>query len=616
MTTTPERPARSRLRRTARQARRRALSRLFGLGSPITDYTVEKGIRVPMRDGVDLVADHYAPTDDTSVVGTLLARSPYGRGFPFSTLYGRLYAARGYHVVLQSVRGTPGSGGEFHPFVDEASDGADTVEWLRRQPWFTGRFATIGQSYLGVTQWALLTDPPPELAAAVVTAAPHDVRASMWSTGAFTLDDVLGWSDVVSHQEHSSRLRRMIWSAGARRRLARAMSGLPLGESSRALLDGSAAWFESWIEHREPDTTFWEPYHFGAALARVTTPVLLIGGWQDSFLSQTLEQYQTLRDRGVDVALTVGPWTHTQLTTTGARRVAHESLEWLDRHLAGDQPGPARNPVRVHINGDDWIELPSWPPASSSRLLYLSAGAALVDRLGGSALVELHLRPRRSDSCRRRAAGPRTPGRISRGQRVGSTRGCTELHVRAVAVGSLRCRPPHARIVARRQHPARRPRRADKRGRLAGTFTQRQRRISAPDRDGRTGCRSDRVPGGGAPLPGGVENSAARRRRRPSAIRPQSRHWRAADYRATIDRGDPHRAPWRGRILAAGPAGNSRSAISRPPCEPSRRLHRHRLSKNRSLETVAAGPPETHSDVANRLPELSISIPDGAVTAS
>jgi putative CocE/NonD family hydrolase len=372
----------------ARQPGRRALSRLFGLGSSITDYTVEKGIRVPMRDGVDLIADHYAPTDNTNVVGTLLVRSPYGRAFPFSMLYGGLNAGRGYHVVLQSVRGTPGSDGEFDPFVYEASDGADTVEWLRRQPWFTGRFATIGQSYLGVAQWALLMDPPPELAAAVVTAAPHDVRASMWSTGAFTLDDVLGWSDVVSHQEHSSGLRRMIWNAGARRRLTRAMAGLPLGESSRGLLDGAAAWFQSWIEHREPDAPFWEPYHFGAALTRVTAPVLLIGGWQDSFLSQTIEQYQTLRDREVDVALTVGPWTHTQLTTTGAKRVVRESLEWLDRHLSGDQPGPARNPVRVYINGDGWVELPSWPPASSSRLLYLATDAALADRptdSGGSA---------------------------------------------------------------------------------------------------------------------------------------------------------------------------------------------------------------------------------------
>ena len=87
-----------------------------------------------MRDGVDLIADHYAPTDSASVAGTLLVRGPYGRGFPYSTLYARLYAARGYHVVLQSVRGTFGSGGVFEPMANEVPDGADTVEWLRRQP--------------------------------------------------------------------------------------------------------------------------------------------------------------------------------------------------------------------------------------------------------------------------------------------------------------------------------------------------------------------------------------------------------------------------------------------------------------------------------------------------
>ena len=43
--------------------------------------------------------------------------------------------------------------------VNEIADGADTVEWLRHQPWFTGSFATIGLSYLGFTQWALLDRP-------------------------------------------------------------------------------------------------------------------------------------------------------------------------------------------------------------------------------------------------------------------------------------------------------------------------------------------------------------------------------------------------------------------------------------------------------------------------
>ena len=108
-----------------------------------------------MRDGVQLRADHYAPAT-ASPAGTLLVRGPYGRAFPFSLVFARLYAARGYHVVLQSVRGTFGSGGVFEPMVNEAADGADTVVWLREQPWFTGRFATVGLSYLGFTQWALL----------------------------------------------------------------------------------------------------------------------------------------------------------------------------------------------------------------------------------------------------------------------------------------------------------------------------------------------------------------------------------------------------------------------------------------------------------------------------
>ena len=358
------------------QSGHRTLTRLLGLPAPTSDYTVHRGLRIPMRDGVELVADHYAPTG--RVKGTLLVRGAYGRGFPVSLLLAQLYATRGYHVVLQSVRGTADSGGEFHPLVHETSDGVETVEWLRRQPWFTGRFATIGQSYLGSTQWALMMDPPAELVAAIVTAGPHDFATSLWDTGAFRLSDSLGWADVMAHQEHGSRLKGLIWAAAARRRLARATSGLPLGESARALLGEGAAWFESWLKHHDPDHPYWEPFRFGAALDRVKVPVLLIGGWQDTFLRQTIEQYRRLRDRDADVALTVGPWTHAQLTTTGAPRAARESLEWLDWHLAGERES-TRNPVRVWIAGDDWVELTDWPPPTSPRVLFLAPGGALTE---------------------------------------------------------------------------------------------------------------------------------------------------------------------------------------------------------------------------------------------
>ena len=349
----------------------RALARTLHVPPPTTEFATLRGVRVPMRDGVELLATHYAPAT-ANPAGTLLVRCPYGRGFPFASLYGSVYAARGYHVVLQSVRGTFGSGGEFTPMVHEVADGADTAAWLRDQPWFTGSFATIGLSYLGFTQWALLMDPPPELKTAIVTVGPHDFNASSWGTGSFSLNDFLGWSDMVSHQEDPNRVRAAVRQVTARRTVGRTANQLPLGETGRALLGDGAHWYESWLEHPDADDPFWTDLRVGDALNRVDVPVLLFGGWQDLFLQQTLEQYRHLTDRGVPTALTMGAWTHTQLMSKAAPTVLRESLAWLDEHLGG-RPAPTRSPVRVEVVNDGWLELPAWPPQDiTDEVLYLS----------------------------------------------------------------------------------------------------------------------------------------------------------------------------------------------------------------------------------------------------
>jgi len=351
---------------------------MLGLPRATTRYTVSR-VRVPMRDGIHLVADHYAPTmpAGSRPAGTLLVRGPYGRGFPFALMFARLYAARGYHVVLQSVRGTFGSAGEFEPMVNEAADGADTVVWLRQQPWFTGRFGTIGVSYLGFTQWALLSDPPPELAAAVITAGPHDLPASVWGTGSFAVSDFLGWCDLVAHQEDPVGIRAGIRQMRAPRRVARAAAELPMGAAARAMLGAGAPWFESWAEHSDHTDPFWERMRFSAALERVEVPVLLLGGWQDIFLRQTLQQYRHLRDRGVDVALTMGPWAHTQLLGKGLATSVRESLDWLGVHVGGAPALQRPSAVRVFVNGQGWRNLPDWPPATTEHALYLRPGGYL-----------------------------------------------------------------------------------------------------------------------------------------------------------------------------------------------------------------------------------------------
>ncbi|MBB3752220.1 hypothetical protein FHT44_004732 [Mycolicibacterium sp. BK634] len=353
----------------------RALSRHLRIAPPTVDYLVHRAVGIPMRDGAVLRATHYAPDLDKPL-GTILVRGPYGRSFPFSLVYARLYAARGYHVVLQSVRGTFGSGGDFVPMVHEADDAADTVVWLREQPWFTGSFATVGLSYLGFTQWALLSDPPPELAAAVVTVGPHDFYESSWGTGSFSLNDFLSWSDSIAHQEEALA-RKLALQNRAARRLDQAMHGLPLGSAGRGLLGANSPWYESWVEHPRGDDPFWDAMRMNSALDRSDVPVLLLSGWQDLFLEQTLEQYRRLRNRGVDVAMTVGPWTHSEMMTKAGGTAAAESLDWLGTHLAG-APTTRRSRVRVYVAHHGWIDMPDWPPATGEGVLYLQPAGRLA----------------------------------------------------------------------------------------------------------------------------------------------------------------------------------------------------------------------------------------------
>lgn len=363
----------------------RALAAVAGLPRSRGDYAVIRGLRVPMRDGVELVADHYAPAG-AAARGTVLVRTPYGRDGLGALVLGRFFVDQGYHVLMQSCRGTYGSGTRFDPMQYEIDDGHDTVAWLREQPWFDGRLATAGGSYLGFVQWALLMDPPPELRTAIVLVGPHDMHRTSWGTGAFSLDDFFGWSEMIVHQELPGALRRVYRQLTAARRLSPGKNGAPLLDAGERLLLDRAPWYREWLSRPDRDDPWWDRLKVGAALDRVQVPVLLISGWMDLFLDQTLEQYAHLRGRDVDVALTVGPWTHLGVSTRGIRTVLPEQVAWLDEHLAGVRPAgrPARVRAFVTGAGGGWRGLPDWPPPHADEMLYLHPRGGLAADPPGS----------------------------------------------------------------------------------------------------------------------------------------------------------------------------------------------------------------------------------------
>src|SRR5690348_5570636 len=91
----------------------RVLSWLMKLPPAETpDVEITRDLKVPMPDGVNLLADHYAPKGTTKYP-TILVRTPYGRRGFFGSMFALPYAERGYQVLVQSCRGTAGSEGKF-----------------------------------------------------------------------------------------------------------------------------------------------------------------------------------------------------------------------------------------------------------------------------------------------------------------------------------------------------------------------------------------------------------------------------------------------------------------------------------------------------------------------
>jgi putative CocE/NonD family hydrolase len=347
------------------------------LPASTSDYSVIRNVRIPMRDGVELFANLLEPKGPAS--GTLLVTSPYGTNSMGSSMTGGMFAGRGYRVVLVRCRGTFGSGGAFEPFMREVDDAADIVTWMREQPWFDGRFATHGYSYLGFTQWALLMDPPPELATAVIACAPHNFAAFVYTGGAFLLSTMFEWSFVTTRQEKPI-LPRMFAVLSARGRIKKALAALPLGNAAEKLMDGKAPWYREWVSRRDLGDPWWKRANLTEALDQVHVPVLIQGGWQDGFLRQTLAGYARLADRGVDVGLTMGPWTHAQGGAEGARVLLPEALAWFDEHLAGSSVRRRAMPVKVFISGrnEGWRDLPFWPPVTAEQILYPRSGELLA----------------------------------------------------------------------------------------------------------------------------------------------------------------------------------------------------------------------------------------------
>jgi putative CocE/NonD family hydrolase len=343
----------------------------------------QRDLRVPMDDGVELLADRWVAEDAVEKPQpTVLVRSCYGRGqsigldWFYGLLYGRLLAERGLQVLLQSVRGTFGSGGTFNPF-DERADGLATLRWIRKQPWHKGRIGMAGQSYLGLAQWAVAPEAEADLAALSIQGSASQFHGQSYPGGSMSLETSVQWLVMTATQERRPAPLPMLFGLG---RLHKALSRSSLSDLDRQLTGEEVAWFRQAVSQTEREDSWWGARDFSAGVARVSTPVQMITGWYDAFTPWQLEDYAALQEAGRQPQLIIGPWSHTQeeMAAAGVR----EGLAWLRKYLLDDSRLVDPAAVRVFVTGESagggWRELERWPPAESApRRLWLANGGEL-----------------------------------------------------------------------------------------------------------------------------------------------------------------------------------------------------------------------------------------------
>lgn len=367
----------------------------------------ETNVPARMRDGTVLYADVYRP-DAEGRFPVLLLRLPYGKQFISDFGDHEFFVPRGYVVVIQDGRGRFQSEGEYYALIHEAHDGYDTVEWCASLPYSNGKVGTIGQSYLGATQYLTATARPPHLVCAVPVSASADFHRSwVYHTGG---PFVLGWQVPYAIFLARNTIDRMglkdtLWPE-LRDQLQKpinfanpltpeAYKRLPLAYWGELLAE-VAPYLKDYLAHPD-DGPYWWSINVERQHRNIDIPMLHVSSWYDIFSRDALVNFTGLRSRAMTPQarggqkVLMGPWGHlfpySRATSKGAGDIdfgpnaeidLHDiELRFLDYWLKGiDTRIEQEPPIRLFTMGTNvWRDVEDWPlPNTRWTPWYLHSG--------------------------------------------------------------------------------------------------------------------------------------------------------------------------------------------------------------------------------------------------
>lgn len=355
------------------------------------------------RDGMQLDADVYVPSGE-GPFPVLLMRQPYGRAIASTLVYAhpRWYAAQGYIVVIQDVRGRGSSTGRFQLFAHEVEDGEDSVAWAAELPGSSGQVGMYGFSYQGMTQLYAAQNCPQALKAIAPAMTGYHLYSDWaYENDAFCLQLGLTWAIQLA-----AETARIEGNKATYQTLLAAARHLPVDEPTPAnpkVLSAVESFFSDWVERSSADR-YWQDLI--PDLSQVSLPTFQVGGWFDPYLRGDMRLYREMCDRdSLSHQLWVGPWCHIPWSRNvgtvdfGAAAISpidRLQVQWFDWILKGKAPSNESSGISdqpelletcsvnlFEMGRNQWRRWESWPyelgsPTSAQVYFLQSTGLANI----------------------------------------------------------------------------------------------------------------------------------------------------------------------------------------------------------------------------------------------
>ena len=350
------------------------------------------GVKIPMRDDVELNATVYIPKEQKPKPA-IFTLTPYISDSYHERAY--YFARKGLPFLLVDCRGRGNSGGEFEPFVNEAEDGHDIVLWLAEQAWCSGEVTMWGGSYAGFNQWMTLKEFPGPLKTIVPAASAHAAVDFPFYKNIFFPYE-MQWQTFTSGNTPNKNLfdEPDFWISKFQELY---LSHRPFKELDK-IVGNESTHFQTWIQHPTPDTYWASMALTPEEYERIDIPILTITGHYDGDQPGAMHFYREHMKFGSPRAknnhfLVIGPWDHAGTRTpskkVGGLEFGDGSMvdlnklhtEWYEWRMGdGSKPEFLRNRVAYYVLGaEEWRYVDDLDGVASTRQrLYL-------DSVGGSA---------------------------------------------------------------------------------------------------------------------------------------------------------------------------------------------------------------------------------------